>query len=233
MPLPQLISEIQASQDFLSLCEVANDACCRERLVELQQAQYGEVTVALQQQRPEFGLRFLLAVVYVARRQASEGQIWPAVRDGFQLSASNADLMFLGNGHPRPELKALLEKCCRHYRLRHIFGDEGAQEWFGTIYLQFGFTRRGFSKMLPEWLMGYSQPKTISRLLEDPRLQSESFGKLWDVLLSFRRGNVTENQARSVVTDSPWILPEWTEELLLAAKKKGSTLFGVGKIMRV
>ena len=175
MPFHQLISKIQSSPDFLSLCEVSDDACCRERLVELHQAQYGEVTVALQQQRPEFGLLFLLAVVYVARRQASEGQIWPAVGAGIQLSSSIADLMFLGNGHPRPELKALLEKCCRHYRLRHIFGDDGAQEWFGSIYLQFGFTRRGFTKMLPEWLMGYSQPKTISRLLEDQRLQSESF----------------------------------------------------------
>ena len=39
-------------------------------------------------------------------------------------------------------------------------------------------------------------------------------------MLWFRRGNLTENQARSVITDSPWILPEWTDELLLAAKKK-------------
>lgn len=94
-----------------------------------------------------------------------------------------------------------------------FFGDDGAQKWFGSIYLQFGFTRRGFSKMLPECLMGYSQPKTISRLLEDPRIQSDSFCKLWGGLLSFRRGNLTENQARSVITDSPWILPERTEEL--------------------
>ncbi len=220
MTLHQIISEIQGSPDPLSLCEVADDACCRERLVELQQAQDGEVTVALQQQRQEFGLRFLLAVVYVARRQASEGQIWPAVREGIQLPSSIADLMFLESDQPRPELKALLEKCCRHYRLRYIFENEGVQKWIGSIYLQFGFTQQGFSKMLPEWLMGYSQPKTISRLLEDPHLKSESFGKLWDGLLSFRRGNVTENQARSVITDSPWILPEWSEELLLAAKKK-------------
>lgn len=216
----EIISEIEAAPKPVSLCEVADDDCCRECLKELQTARHFEVAAALQQHQPEFGLRFLLAVVYVARREASEGQIWRAVRAEIQLTDSIAEIMFLGNGQPRPELKALLEKCCRHYRLRHIFGDEGAQEWFGSIYLQFGFTQRGFSARLPEWLMGYSQPTTISRLLEDQRLQSESFRKLWDGLLSFRRGNSLESQARSIIFKSPWVLPEWADDLLLAAKKK-------------
>ena len=219
MAWKEILVEIEAVSKPVSLCEVADDEFCCECLRELRTIPLFEVAAALQQRQPEFGLRFLLAVVYVARREASEGELWPAVRT-IQLSESIADLMFLRNGQPRPELKALLEKCCRHYRLRHIFGDEGAQEWFGSIYLQFGFTQRGFSARLPEWLMGYSQPTTISRLLDEPRLQSESFRKLWDGLLSFRRGNSLESQARSIISKSPWGLPEWADDLLVAAKKK-------------
>lgn len=101
--MEKIITEVDAASKPVSLCEVADDVCCSVCLNELQTTSYSEVFAAFQQQRPEFGLRFLLAVVYVARRQASEGQIWPAVREGIQLSSSIADTMFLGNGHPCPE----------------------------------------------------------------------------------------------------------------------------------
>ncbi len=220
MSIRQIISAISAGHSPASLCEVAGDASCRICLGEVQQSQSYELNRALQQGQPELGLRLLLAIVYVARREATEGQIWPSVRIGLNLSASVGDLLFHGNGQPRHEVKDLIAATCRRYRLRHVFGQDGTQEWFGSIYLQFGFTRRGFAKMLPEWLMGYNQPNTISRLLDDRELKSESFRKMWDALLSFRRGNATEAQTRRVISESPWSLPEWTDELLLAAKKK-------------
>ncbi|MCB1228458.1 MAG: hypothetical protein KDK99_21805, partial [Verrucomicrobiales bacterium] len=131
-----------------------------------------------------------------------------------------ADILFHGNGQPRAEVKTLIERTCRYFRLRHIFGQDGTQEWFGSIYLQFGFTQRGFAKMLPEWLMGYNQPNTIGRLLDDAEIKSESFKKLWEALLSYRRGNAAEAVTRRIVSGSPWVLPDWADELLVAAKKK-------------
>lgn len=220
MPLDRIIDILKEERAVASLCEVADDGTCRTCVGELQQLQLNEVSHALRQRQHDSGLRLLLAIIYVARREAKEGQIWPAVRDGLHLPAPVANLLFQGNGQPRAEVRALIEKTCRHFRLRHIFGQDGTQEWFGSIYLQFGFTQRGFARMLPEWMMGYSQPSTIGRLLNDPELKSESFRKLWEALLSFRRGNAAEAVTRRIVGDSSWVLPEWADELLLAAKKK-------------
>lgn len=199
---------------------MVGDEECRCWLAEIQQARHVDVSLALRCLEPEFGLRLLLAIVYVARRQATEGQIWPAVRAGLHLSASVADLLFHSNGQPRSEVKNVIEKCCRQFNLRHVFGQDGAQEWFGSIYLQFGFTKRGFDKMLPEWMMGYNQPNTIERLLDDPSLCSESFKRLWFALIAYRRGNITESQATRLINDCPWVLEEWAPDLLLAARKR-------------
>ena len=188
----QLVDDLKAHDTTVSICEVAGNNCSFLSLGELQQLRPYEVTQALHQQQPTFGLKLMLAIIYVARRQATEGTVWPAVRSGLNLSVHVADILFHSNGQPRVEVKTLIEKTCRHFHLRHIFGQDGTQEWFGSIYLQFGFTQRGFAKMLPEWLMGYNQPNTIGRLLDDPALKSESFRKLWEALLSFRRGNAAE-----------------------------------------
>lgn len=221
MTFQQIIVSIEETIGVKSLCESVNDQSCRRCLGELQQVRPHEVSHALQQRQHDFGLRLLLAIIYVARREAKEGQIWPAVRAGLDISVQVTNLLFhSGNGQPRGEVKALIEKTCRHFRLRHIFGQDGTQEWFGSIYLQFGFTQRGFTRMLPEWLMGYNQPNTIGRLLDDPELKSESFRKLWEALLSFRRGNAAEAVTRRIISESPWVLPVWADELLLAAKKK-------------
>ena len=220
MPLDRIIIILKEERGVASLCEVADDHICRICLGELQQGRPNDVRYALEQRQHEFGLRLLLAIIYAARREATEGQIWPAVRSGLNLSVHIADILFHSNGQPRVEVKTLIERTCRHFRLRHIFGQDGTQEWFGSIYLQFGFTQRGFAKMLPEWLMGYNQPNTIARLLDDAELKSESFGKLWDALLSFRRGNAAEAVTRRIISESPWVLPEWADELLLATKRK-------------
>jgi hypothetical protein len=219
MPLQHIISTVTTGRAPVSLCEIVDDDECRACVGALQVCSF-EASGVLQQSQYEFGLRLLLAIIYVARREAKEGQIWPAVRDGLHLPAPAANLLFQGNGQPRAEVRVLIEKTCRHFRLRHIFGQDGTQEWFGSIYLQFGFTQRGFARMLPEWLMGYSQPSTIGRLLNDPELKSESFRKLWEALLSFRRGNASEAVTRRIAYESSWVLPEWADELLLAAKKK-------------
>jgi hypothetical protein len=220
MPLERIIDILKEERAVASLCEVADDSTSRSCLGELQQMRSHEVNRVLQQNQYEFGLRLLLGIIYVARREATEGQIWPSVRIGLNLCPQVADILFHSNGQPRVEVKTLIERTCRHFRLRHIFGQDGTHEWFGSIYLQFGFTQRGFSKMLPDWLMGYNRPNTIGRLLNDPELKSESFRKLWEALLSFRRGNAAEAVTLRIVGVSSWVLPEWAAELLLAAKKK-------------
>ena len=123
--IQQIISALTTARAPTSLCEVADDVSCENSLSALQQIRLYELSGALQQRQPEFGLRLLLAIIYVARRQATEGQIWPAVQAGLNLSAAVAETLFLGNGQPRVDLKELIEKTCRHFHLRHIFGQEG------------------------------------------------------------------------------------------------------------
>jgi hypothetical protein len=221
MSFDQFFNDLKAWHSVLSICEVVDDASCQLSLKEIQKLQFEEVDCALRCRHREFGLKLLLAITFAARNKATEGQIWAAVRSGLDLSKEVEDRLFhIGTGQPRGEVKELIEKICRHFHLRHIFGQDGTQEWFGSIYLQFGFTQRGFTKMLPEWLMGYNQPNTIGRLLNDPELKSESFRKLWEALLSFRRGNAAEAVTRRIISESPWVVPGWADELLLAAKQK-------------
>lgn len=220
MSVYQIISILTTRSTPSSLCELTDDVFAKTCLSELRQSRPYELNSALQQRQPELGLRLLLSIICVARQEATEGQIWPAVRTGLNLSEQAGEVIFLGNGHPREEVKVLIEKTCRKFHLRNIFGQDGAHEWFGSIYLQFGFTKRGFIKMLPEWLMGYNRPNTIGRLLNDPELKSESFKKLWETLLAFRRGNAVESNTRRIIEESPWVLPDWADELLLATKKK-------------
>jgi hypothetical protein len=98
----------------------------------------------------------------------------------------------------------------------------GAQEYFDTLKLQFGFTLRGALRRLPEWLDGLGPPIAVRILtgaeVEYTDLNSSSFITLWRTLQDFRRNRVAEEYAHLVVTTSPWVRPAWDDELLGAAR---------------
>lgn len=162
-----------------------------------------------------FGLLFLALACETARREATEGQVWASVRRG--LSAQAESELF-AQGQPRQATKDAIESACRYWRLRHVFGQEGTQAWYTSIYLQFGFTRRTISSRLPARLArAESLPTAVSHLLNDGHQASPSFMQLWDTLLGLRRRNQSADRASLFLAQSPWVLPEWVPELLEAA----------------
>ena len=162
-----------------------------------------------------FGLVFLALAAETARREAAEGHVWGPVRH--QLSPSAASVLF-SQGQPRQGLKDALESACRRWQLRHVFGQEGQQAWYTSVYLQFGFTERTIGSRLPARLGNTeSVPTAVHHLLHDDRLRSDRFSSLWNTLIGARRRNVSDQHARQVLAESPWILVEWTDALLEAA----------------
>ncbi len=165
------------------------------------------------------GLIFLLLAAETARRQAREGAVWPAVRDGISWREETAGVLFV-QGQPNTALREAMEQAAVHFRLRHVFDREGVQAWLTTVYLQFGFTQRGFPSRLPEWLCGYNHPQAIAHLLnpENKALHCAKFDQLWQDLRQFRRNNLTEAALRHRLQESFWVLPAWADELVTAAK---------------
>src|SRR6266487_2047928 len=163
------------------------------------------------------GTLLLLFTVEVARRRATEGHLWITLQ---QDCFSGSSLRFLyASGQPTRAHKDALEAAARWLNLRHVFGIAGLQNWFDTIYLQFGFTHRGFLRRLPEWLVGQGRTQAIQHLLEG-EMQSKTFCALWDDLRNLRRGNIKAERLRITLARNPWILPEWIDDLISQATAK-------------
>ena len=158
------------------------------------------------------GCMFLLLASETARREASEGFVWSAVRKSYPKLIESR--LFI-QGHPKATLKDAMEASARKLNLRNVYGQEGTQEYYLSIYLQFGFTRKGMAR-LPHWLAGQGTSESIQYLtgMRGHANRSESFVAFWDVLRNYRRNNITADHARSAVMSSPWVLPEWADDLL-------------------
>ncbi len=163
-------------------------------------------------QRECFGLLFMLLASEVARRETSEGQLWNVVHP---LFSPPSRLQLFVQGQPRGPLRQALESACRRFQLHHAFGVEGAQSWYQSVFLQFGFTRQGIAK-LPIYLsVEEAQSVAVSTL----RKVEPEFQTLWQALSQHRDRRTPETRARAVATiqESPFVLPEWQTELLKAA----------------
>src|SRR5262249_8195734 len=115
-------------------------------------------------------------------------------------------------------LKDALELACRGLSLRHVFGVAGVQSYYASIYLQFGFTRKGIAR-LPYWLAGQGVTEAIAYLL-GPNLRSDAFQTLWLTLKEYRRGNITEQRLRLVINQNPWLLSEWADEIVARSRDR-------------
>ena len=160
------------------------------------------------------GTLLLLFTAETARRKATEGILWPIFQHDCFLT--NTTHVLYAGGQPTRAHKDALEGGARWLNLRHVFGIEGLQNWFDTVYLQFGFTHRGFIRSLPEWLVGQGSTQAIQQLLGGS-MKSDTFRPLWDALRNFRRKNIKVEQMKARLAGSPWILPEWIDELLIQA----------------
>lgn len=161
------------------------------------------------------GLLLMLLASERARRFAAEGFVWSVVREAFEGRAGS--ILFDGMGQPTFEHKQAIERGARRLQLRNVFGELGTQNWYVSVYLQFGFTRRGISR-LPIWLSGTATSESI-RILLGPAA-SDSFCDLWFALRALRLNNISMEQARKTVESSPWVLGDWIDELLRSARAR-------------
>lgn len=158
-----------------------------------------------------FGLLLFLWISETARRNAVEDCLWKWIPQE-ALEPGPRRVLFT-QGNPSTVLKEALEITARRFKLRHVFGSLGTQQWIETVFLQFGFTRCGMESRLPLWLAG--QPPNIAvRKLLDAQTGSAMFRELWETLINYRRGYVTKENALNVLSGNPWLLPDWTEDIL-------------------
>lgn len=135
------------------------------------------------------GLLLLIVASEVGRRNAHEGDLWHHVEACFP----HASRRLFAQTQPRTDVKASLQAAVQRFQLHHAFGEDGTQAYYTTVFMQFGFTAQGLSR-LPVWLAhSESQPVAVRRLLE----RSAPFRGVWEAL---RKGQQPS---------SPFLLASW------------------------
>jgi hypothetical protein len=155
------------------------------------------------------------------RRRGTEGNFWNAL-GALPWHSSVADVFFLQDGNPTGVMRETLQAAAEAVMLRNVFGIDGMMPWFDTGFLQFGFTRTGFERRLPEWLAGQTPTLAIRHLLglAGASMASRTFLDLWGKLTAYRRNNLGEAALRNFLGMSPWVLPEWIESLVKKSRER-------------
>ena len=214
---PWSLVELQPdNDDFAWLCDWARqlnsgvtDRCLREQLWRTFEGKDFSYAVGI-------GTLLLMSAVEVARREENERSLWATIEKS-NFPETTKQVLFT-QGYPTRTHKDAIALAARRLKLRHVFDIEDVQlqRWFDTIYLQFGFAKHGFMRRLPEWLVGPVQTQAIQRLLSGP-MGSATFQALWEALRNFRREYIKEEEVRSLLRNNPWVLPEWTDDLVRQA----------------
>ena len=165
------------------------------------------------------GIGLFMLITEIARRNATEGGLWPSIVEHFPVCRGE---LFASNDQPTQLLKDGLEAAARKAQLRHVFGKTGTQEWYLSVYLQFGFTESGITR-IADWLAGYPKTTSINILLgEDQQFSdnaSGAFRELWGLLQEVRNGTRKPEHVRHLLTFCPFILPVWATPLLAEAQR--------------
>ena len=169
--------------------------------------------------REIIGTIFLLLASETSRREGKEGQVWPTFIKKF--SESTVNILTLNN-EVGPWVRRSIEQAVYSQGLRNVIGKTGIQYHYLTVFLQFGITKNAI-KRIPFWLSGHSCPEAVRYLLsEHSDVRSKTFKQLWETLASYRNQSISESDAKSFCENSPWVLPEWAREILIAAKASTS-----------
>ncbi|HEU5413375.1 MAG TPA: DNA-directed RNA polymerase subunit alpha C-terminal domain-containing protein [Candidatus Angelobacter sp.] len=169
-------------------------------------------------QREALAIVFLAYCFDVARRRATEGELWPQIYR--EIGEHLRSELFNGDrAVPKYWLQEATEDACRRFNLRHAFGREGAMAWLRTVYLQFGLTTSGLRR-LPKWLSGAKLPVAINDLLDDPDLQAPEFRNVWAEVRQYRSGLQSTAELRKVLEGSTWFSWHDVDQLIAAASEK-------------
>ena len=211
------LAELQLDEeDFEWLCDWARNLSGKTAQLCLEERPWNQLRTGNREctYSTALGTLLLLFTSETARRKATEGILWPIFKHDCFLKSTTRVLYTAGQ--PTRSHKDALEGAARWLNLRHVFGIDGLQNWFDSVYLQFGFTYRGFIRRLPEWLVGQGGTQAIQQLL-DGLMKSDTFRSLWDALRNYRRKNIKVEQMKAQLAGNPWILPDWIDELLIQA----------------
>ncbi len=170
-----------------------------------------------------YGGILLILASELCREKATEDAVWPTVTTILRADRGSYRALFVA-GQPTTLCKEAIEAGVRRLQLRNVIDRYGAQEYFDTLKLQFGFTYGGALRRLPEWLDNLGFPIAVRLLLgqeaEYKDLASASFKKLWFTLQDYRRGRVSRDVAAHVVDGSAWIQINWASQLLDVARER-------------
>jgi hypothetical protein len=160
-------------------------------------------------------LAFLASCCEIGRNSSSEGELWPSVDAEIGLALKKEVLASYSN--PKPRIRDATESVCSKLNIRHVFGREGEQSWFRSVFLQFGMTRSGW-KRLPGWLSGNVRlPVPIEALLgQSSGVQSPSFSRFWQTLQRLSWQQISQTQARQALAESTWVTDSEVDGLLSA-----------------
>jgi hypothetical protein len=175
--------------------------------------------------QPLYGFYLLLLISEIARRNAWEGSLWAQVRRSLSTNAALTQQLFDAGGQPSAPTKMMIERAARRFGLRHAFdilAEEGpGHQWYTTVFLQFGFSVRGFTKNAPLWGRNINLPKSVRLLLgheANPgalgKMTSPSFNELWQTIRLAARKVLPRADALRRLEASPWIPPGGASELL-------------------
>ena len=178
-----------------------------------------ELNLQYSSRSPKFGLLFLTLAAEVCRRETEESEAWPIIRSiGWKPEVKS--VLFSKQGAAKPLLCHAIEAACLQYGLRNIVRQLGKMHWFTSIKLQFGLTRTGLKEQLGKWLYLDTLPTVAQLLLEDEENRSESFAGLIESLEAYQDGFKHEEELRKILLASPWILDDWVDDVLSAARRK-------------
>ncbi|HUS04896.1 MAG TPA: hypothetical protein VMZ52_01270 [Bryobacteraceae bacterium] len=104
------------------------------------QAHIADETFASPQEM--FGAVLIILASEVCRARSNEDSVWPAVTAVLKADAVSFPALFVG-GQPTTTCKNAVAAGARRLKLRNLIDRYGAQEYFDTLKLQFGFTFRG------------------------------------------------------------------------------------------
>ena len=170
-----------------------------------------------------FGLLFLLFASECARRDAVGSMLWRYIQKsvGGKVRFALSDHAIFSGGHPHSRVKEAVRSAAYRFGLRHHFGNGEDKQWFGTILLQCGFTRRGFQENGANWLAGHGHSLSVAALLDKQSpYYAATFGELWRVMQGYRKNNVPDKMCRDILPRCPWIIPEWIDDMLVAARRQ-------------
>ncbi|MCI0603727.1 hypothetical protein L0156_12030 [bacterium] len=169
-----------------------------------------------------FGALLIVLSAEICREDSIEDSVWSVVRLCIP-EEQNLRKRFFPGGQPSFELKNAIASGAKALSLRHVIDWEGTQEYFITTKLQFGFTRRGASNHLAEWLVGLGVPFAVQLLSGEstrPELASETFKNLWSNLRDYRKGHLDEHKMRAILARSPWVKEHWIDFILSEARSR-------------